>query len=160
MTEITTFRLSTTGLWQYEFCRGDECVGSVVSFSPREPVRIEGENVSWYSSFNMDTEIIPGVSRKVMDNRIGEEIYRIIWWRPDLYEIRAGKKSIQAEIRNGSFLFGQPMMPVTAMTGRTQGAFHLIRGLETESMFRSVFFEPVSPEYRMMVLSFPALRFC
>ena len=69
MTEIITYRLSATGIWQYEFCREEETVGSVASVvSVREPARIESREVSWYSRFDMDTDIIPGVSRKDQRN--------------------------------------------------------------------------------------------
>ena len=161
MIEIITYRLSVTGVWQYEFCRDGEPIGRVASVvSLREPARIESRKVSWYSRFDLDTEIIPGVSRKVKDNRTGEEVYRIVWWKPDLYEIRTKQKSMQVEIRNGRYLFGDPMMPVTALTERVSGESRLVRGQEAEKWFRSVFFEPVSDGYLMMALSFPALRFC
>ena len=161
MTEIFTYRLSATGIWRFEFCRSGEVFGYVASVvSPREPARIEGPGISWYSRFDMDTEIVPGVSRKVKDNRTGEEIFRIVWWRPELYEVRTKEKSIQVEIRNGSYLFGTPLMPVTAMTERRTGDSRLVLGLEAEMRFRTLFFDPVGDGYLMMVLAFPALRFC
>ena len=161
MTEIITYRLSATGIWQYEFCREGITIGNVASLvSLREPARIEGKDVSWYSRFDMDTDIVPGVSRKVKDNRTGEEVYRIVWWRPNLYEVRGKEKFLQVEIRDGSYLFGDPMMPVTALTERVQGEGRLVRGLEADRWFRTVFFDPMSEGYMMMVLSFPALRFC
>ena len=144
MTEIITYRLSATGIWQYEFCRDGETVGSVASVvSLREPARIEGRDISWYSRFDMDTDVVPGVSRKVKDNYTGEEVYRIVWWKPDLYEVRTWQKSIQVEIRNGNYLFGVPMMPVTAMTERVSGESRLVRGLEAEKWFRTVFYDPL-----------------
>lgn len=161
MMEIITYRLSATGIWQYEFCREGETIGNVSSvISLREPARIDGPEISWYSRFDVDTDIVPGVSRKVKDNRTGEEVYRIVWWRPNLYEVRTRDKSIQAEIRNGSYLFGDPGMPVTAMTERMNGESRLVRGMEAEMWFRTLFFDPVGDGYMMMTLSFPALRFC
>ena len=108
----------------------------------------------------MDTDVVPGVSRKVKDNYTGEEVYRIVWWKPDLYEVRTWQKSIQVEIRNGNYLFGVPMMPVTAMTERVSGESRLVRGLEAEKWFRTVFYDPLPDHLMMMILSFPALRFC
>ena len=161
MKEFITYRLSATGLWQYEFrLDGEEFGSATLRVAASEPVRIEGQEISWYSRFDLDTEIIPGVSRRVKDNNTGEEVFRIIWWRPDFYEVRAKKESVLAEIRNGCYLFGQPGAPVTAMTERTKGEPILIRGMEAEAYFRTSFFDPVSPEYTMMALAFPALRFC
>ena len=103
VTEIITYRLSATGIWHYEFCRDGETIGSVASVvSLRGPARIEGRDIAWYSRFDMDTDVVPGVSRKVKDNYTGEEVYRIVWWKPDLYEVRTRQKSIQVEIRNGN----------------------------------------------------------
>ena len=52
------------------------------------------------------------------DNRTGLEAYRIIFWQPGLYEVRpATGESVQAEIREGDYLFGPPQMPAAALTG-------------------------------------------
>ena len=161
MAEFITYRLPDTGIWRYEFHRDGEKYGSVVSVvSPREPVRIEGPEIEWYSRFDMDTEIVPGISRRVKDNRTGEDVYRIVWWRPNLYEVRTKEKSIQVEIRDGKYLFGVPLTPVTAMAERIAGEAKQIDGMDAECWLRTVFFDPVSPEYTIMALSFPALRFC
>ena len=161
LTEIVTYRLAATGVWQYEFCLDGKTFGSVASVvSLQEPARIEGKNISWYSRFDMDTDVVPGISRKVKDNRTGEEVYRIIWWKPNLYEIRTREKSVQVEIHDGRYFFGTPLMPVTALTERTAGESRLVRGMEAERWFRTAFFEPASDIYMMMALSFPALRFC
>ena len=108
----------------------------------------------------MDRDIVPGVSRQIKDSRTGEEIYRIIWWRPNFYEVRAGNKYVLAELRNGNYLFGEPAAPVAAMTERITGAPRLVKGEEAEMRFRTMFFDPVNDAFRMMALSFPALRFC
>ena len=161
MTEFITYRLSATGIWRYEFCLNGEKYGSASSIlSPSEPVRIEGPDFQWYSRFDIDTDIIPGTSRRVMDNRNGEEVYRIVWWKPDLYEVRTKDRFVLVEIRNGSYLFGTPGAPVTVLTERTNREPRLISGRDAEARFRTVFFDPVSPAYRIMALSFPALRFC
>ena len=160
MKKFITYCLAGVGVWHYEFCLNGKSFGNVVSrVSRSEPARIEGRDISWYSRFDMDTDVVPGVSRKVKDNYTGEEVYRIVWWKPDLYEVRTWQKSIQVEIRNGNYLFGVPMMPVTAMTERVSGESRLVRGLEAEKWFRTVFYDPLPDHLMMMILSFPALRF-
>ena len=161
MKKFITYRLAGVGVWHYEFCLNGKSFGNVVSrVSRSEPARIEGSGISWYSHFDMDRDIVPGVSRKVKDSRTGEEVYRIIWWQPNLYEIRARNKFVLAEIRDGNYLFGEPGAPVAAMTERKAGAPRLVKGEEAEMRFRTFFFDPVDDAYRMMALSFPALRFC
>ena len=163
MTEIITYRLTGSGVWGYEFFdAARNQIGFVRNgLSSSEPALIEGEGISWYSLFGLDNTIIPGTGRRVKDNRNGREAYRIIFWRPGLYQVRsAAGESVQAEIRDGSYLFGPPESPAVALTRRISEAEWLPpSGYEVQPYFRTVFYENVSPAYMMMVLSFPALRF-
>ena len=164
MTEIITYRLTGTGVWDYEFFDMEHNqIGFVRNaLSRAEPVRIEGPGCSWYSRFGLDATIIPGTGRRVKDNRTGQEVYRIIYWRPGLYQVRPEVgNSAQVEIRDGSYLFGPPEMPATALTERITKADWLPPiGKSVEPYFRTkVYEDDVSPAFLMMVLSFPALRF-
>ena len=162
MTEIITYRLSETGRWGYEFYdAGRNRIGSVNAvISTSAPVLIEGGDIVWYSQFGIDSMIVPGTSRQIKDNKTGLEVYRIVFWQPGKYEVRTAKSSEHAEIRNGIYLFGKPLMPVTAMTERIAGAEWIPpKNMDVEPYFKTTFFEDVNEAYRMMVLSFPALRF-
>ena len=164
MREIITYRLPATGVWGYEFYHPDRTlIGSVSSVvAPSAAVRIEGGPIQWYSRFDIDTRIVPGTGRKVKDNRTGDEVYRIIYWQQGLYQVRsADDRSVQVEIRKDAYLFGKPMMPVTAMTERiTEADWIPANHLEVRPYFRTTVYEEISEEYLMMVLSFPALRMC
>ncbi len=164
MREIITYRLSATGVWGYEFYHPDRTlIGSVSSvLAPSAAVRIEGGPIQWYSRFDIDTRIVPGTGRKVKDNRTGDEVYRIIFWQQGLYQVRtADDRSVQVEIRKDAYLFGKPMMPVTAMTERiTEADWIPANHMEVKPYFRTTVYEEISEEYLMMVLSFPALRMC
>ena len=164
MREIITYRLSATGVWGYEFYHPDRTlIGSVSSVvAPSAAVRIEGGPIQWYSRFDIDTRIVPGTGRKVKDNRTGDEVYRIIYWQQGLYQVRsADDRSVQVEIRKDAYLFGKPMMPVTAMTERiTEADWIPANHMEVRPYFRTTVYEEISEEYLMMVLSFPALRMC
>ena len=161
--EIITYRLMGTGVWGFEFFdSGRNQVGFVQNgMSRSEPVRIEGEGISWYSRFGLDSTVVPGTSRKVKDSRTGEEIFRIIYWQPGLYQVRPViGNSAQVEIRDNAYLFGPPEMPATALTKRISEAEWMpSKGIEIEPYFHTIVYEEVSPAFLMMVLSFPALRF-
>lgn len=162
MTEIITYRLSETGRWGYEFYdAGRNRIGSVKGvIAASSPVLIEGGDLIWYSQFGLDSMIVPGTSRQVKDNQTGLEVYRIVFWQPGKYEIRTPRMSEYMEVRNGSYMFGKPLMPVTAMTERiTEADWIPPANASVEPYFRTTFFEDVNETYRMMVLSFPALRF-
>ena len=162
MTEIITYRLSETGRWGYEYYdAGRNRIGSVNAvIATSSPVLIEGGDLCWYSQFGIDSMIVPGTSRQVKDNRTGLEVYRIVFWQPGKYEVRTEETSVHAEIRNGIYLFGRPLMPVTAMTERiTEADWIPPKNAAVEPYFRTIIYEDVSEAYRMMVLSFPALRF-
>ena len=165
MTEVISFRLSATGVWGYSFYRGGLYLGEAACQIGRaSTVRIIGEDIVWYSQFMIDTDIVPGVSRRIKDNMTEKELYRIIFWRPGLYEFYAraerGDWSMTVEERNGMYLFGKSGMPVSAITERIAPA-ELVTpvGKQAEPAFRTSFFEQEDrPGFLMLVLSFPALK--
>ena len=162
MTKIITYRLSEAGRWGYEFYdEGRNRIGSVNSaVATSSPVLIEGPETCWYSQFSLANMIVPGTSRQVKDNQTGREVYRLIFWQPGKYEVRTEEVSEYAEIREGIYLFGKPLMPVTAMTERIREAEWIPpKNQDVEPYFTTTFFEDVSEAYLMMALSFPALRF-
>ena len=117
MTEITTYRYAVSGEWGYAWYAGRVPVGGCsCQISMSSAVRITGNEVLWYSQFGIDNMIVPGTSRQVKDNQTGLEVYRLVFWQPGKYEVRTKEASACAEIRNGIYLFGRPLMPVTAMT--------------------------------------------
>ena len=161
-TEVITFRITATGVWRYEFYHQNrQKIGDVSSLvAPSIPVRIESQNHHWYSRFDMATTIIPGMGRRVQSNPTGEEVYRLIYWSPGLYQVRAGDQSVRVEFSEGQYLFGQQGMPVTAWTERIESADWMpVSGLDCQAYFRTVFYEEVNEAFALMVLSFPALRF-
>ena len=165
MLEIISYRLSATGVWGYSYYRGKEYVGETnCQIGRSATVRITGEDIVWYSPFKIDTDIVPGVSRRIRDNMTEEELYRVIFWRPALYEFvartDAGDWSMIAEERNGKYLFCRQGMPVSAITERLHEAEWIPpTGMQIEPAFRTTFFEQEdSPGFQMMVLSFPALK--
>ena len=163
MTEIITYRLTATGVWGYEFYDSDRNqIGFVRNaFARSEPVRAESAGISWYSRFGMDNTIVPGTGRQVKDSGTGSEVFRVIYWRPGLYQVRTvAGDSVQVEIRDGQYLFGLPERPVTALTVRTDEADWLPPyAMDVRPWFRTTVYEEVNEAYLMMVLSFPALRF-
>ena len=87
------------------------------------PALIKGEGIDWYSILSMEHTIVPGTGRWVKNNQNGLEVYRIIFWKQGMYQVRTlDDRSVQVEIREGDYLFGKPEMPVTAMSKRIQEA--------------------------------------
>ena len=165
MLSIISYRLSATGVWGYSYYRGREYVGETACEIGRSStVRIVGEDIVWYSPFRISTDIVPGASRRVIDNLTDRELYRVIFWRPGLYELTArtdsGDWSMTVEERNGMYLFGQNGMPVAAITERLQEAEWIPpTGMRVSPAFRTTFFEREDrPGFLMLVLSFPALK--
>ena len=159
---ITSYRLSATGMWRYSFFENHTRIGEASSdIALTSTVRISGNDIDWYSQFGIDQQVVPGVSRRVKDNRTGEELYRIIYWQPGMYEFTArtpaGIWTMLAEERNGMYLFGQHGMPVLAITERMKEADWA--PVNMEPFFQTRFFDPVSNGLKMMVLSFPAMKF-
>ena len=165
MTSIVSYRLSATGMWGYTYYHDRQFIGETTCQIGRNSiVRTDAQNIVWYSSFTINTDIVPGISRRIIDNMTDEELYRIIFWRPGLYEFTArtekGDWCMTVEERNGMYLFGQSGMPVAAITERiAEAAWLPATGMQIEPAFRTTFFEREdSPGFIMLVLSFPALK--
>lgn len=159
MDPIVSFRLTDTGAWGYRFFEGRQHLGSVSCvLMPNATVRIEAKGISWYSSFNMDNTIVPGISRKVKENNTGEEAFRIVYCQPGFYRMIRGESNILVERREGAYLFGVQGMPVTAMTERIEE--WAWKPADAEPYFVTRFYEEnITREFLLAVLAFPALRF-
>lgn len=165
MTDIISYRLSANGTWGYSYYRNEILIGKTTcQMNTSSTVRVTGEDVEWYSSFNIDTEIVPGVSRRIKDNMTSVELYRIVFWRPGLYELAArtdtGGWSMTVEEQKGAYFFGRTGMPVAAITERiAETDWTPPTSMQIEPAFRTRFFEQEdSPGFLMMVLSFPAMK--
>ena len=165
MLEVISYRLSATGVWGYSYYQGKDYVGETsCEIGRSSTVWITGEDIAWYSPVRIVTDIVPGVSRRIMDNYTEEELYRVIFWRPGLYEFTArtdtGDWSMIVEEVGDRYMFVRPGMPVAAVTERLQEAEWIPpTGTRIEPAFRTSFYEQEdSPGFLMMVLSFPALK--
>ena len=166
MLEIISYRLSATGVWGYSYYRGREHIGETACEIGRSStVRITGDDITWYSPFRIVTDIVPGVSRRIMDNVTEEELYRVIFWRPGLYELTARTDtgndwSMTVEEVGGRYMFVRHGMPVSAVTERLQETEWIPpTSTRIDPAFRTTFYEQEdSPGFLMMVLSFPALK--
>ena len=158
MEPIITYRLTDTGVWSYHFYAGQQLLGKASSvLSPSSVVRIESGLISWYSTFHVDTMVIPGTSRKVMDDRTGREVFRIVYCEPGFYRIMGSELNLLTELRGNAYLFGNPGQPVTAMTERIREQSRMPAG---EPYFRTTVYEAQVPEEVLFsMLAFPALSF-
>ena len=160
MEPIISFRLTDTGIWSYHFYVGQQIIGKASSaLSLSSVVRIESASVSWYSMFRMNTDngVFPGVSRTVMDDRTGFEVFRIVYCEPGFYRLLGRDSSLLVECRENAYLFGNPGQPVLALTERIQEWTWVPAG---EPFFRTIVYEEnVSEELLVAILAFPAVRF-
>ena len=82
MLEVISDRLSATGVWGYSYYHDREYIGETAcQIGRNSTVRVIGEDIIWYSSFTIDTDIVPGVSRRIKENLTDQELYRIIFWQ-------------------------------------------------------------------------------
>ena len=162
MTKYFAYRVSATDRWGYAFYDTDKNRIGSVSFvvDKYSAAHIESKDLNWYSSFSIDSKIVPGTGRRVTDNLTGKEVYRLVFWKPGLYQVRSATDCVQVEIRGDEYLFGAPQELVTAMTKRIDTADWIPSELPgAKPVLKTTVFEDVSEAYLMMVLSFPALRF-
>ena len=158
MEPIITYRTTDTGIWSYHFYAGRQIIGKALCrLSLSSLVRIETGAVSWYSPFHIDTQVFPGVSRKVMDDRTGQEVFRIVFCEPGFYRMLDGEKTLLVECRGEAYLFGNPGKPALAATERIREWPWAPAG---EPFFRTTVYEENIPaELLTAMLAMPAVRF-
>ena len=178
MNPIISYRLTEAGAWVYRFYQEGMQTGPVLLGAvscrgiPNMIVRVEAPGVDWYSSFNMDTVVVPGTSRRVKEN--DADLYRIVYCEPGFYrmipasDLRTATEErmsgenrvggILVERRDNAYLFGKQGMPAVALTERidewpwTPPA--------CVPYFRTTVYEQgLGTELLMAILSFPAMRF-
>ncbi len=92
-----------------------------------------------------------------MDDRTGQEAYRIVYCEPGFYRFMAGDKALLVECRGDAYLFGNPGQPVIAMTERIR-EWPWVPA--REPFFRTTVYEDKLSEGALMaMLAFPAVRF-
>ena len=112
-----------------------------------------------YSMFWMNTDngVVPGVSRTVMDDRTGQEAFRIVYCEQGFYRLLGGDMNLLVECRENAYLFGNPGQPVLTLTERILEWPWAPAG---EPFFRTVVYEGNVPEELLVaMLAFPAVRF-
>lgn len=155
---FVTYRQTDTGVWSYHCYAGRQQLGKIsCAISMLSTVEIGLGNISWYSTFHMDTQVVPGISRKVMDNRTGLEVFRVIYCEPGFYRIMGEKLNLLVEYRDNAYLFGNPGQPVLAATERIREWPWVPVG---EPFFQTkIYEERLDAELLSAMLAFPALRF-
>ena len=164
MSQIIAYRLTATGIWQYDYyhqnCAKIATASGIVR--PDSMVRITGRSVNWHSGFNIDTTIIPGISRRVKDSYTGQDVYRIIYCEPGFYRMIGNNFNILVERRDSRYLFGNQGEPVMAMTERIDKWFWkpMSREMTVEPYSKTTVYENrVTEEMLLAILTFPMLRF-
>ena len=158
MEPVITYRQTDTRIWRYHFYRERQMIGKALcELSLSSPVRVESEDVSWYSSFHIDTQVFPGISRKIMDDRTGLEVFRVVYCEPGFYRLMGETINLLVECRGEAYLFGNPGQPVLAMTERIREWQWAMTG---EPFFKTTAYEEDIPAALLTVmLAFPAIRF-
>ena len=78
-TSLIGYRYDTTGVFGYEFYRGDVKICSVSSLVvPSPPVMIHGNGVDWISDSKMGT-ILPGLACTVVDQSNGKQVFKMVY---------------------------------------------------------------------------------
>lgn len=96
------YRFEATGVYGCRFYKNGDIICSVSSaVMPSAPVLISGNGIKWRSDFG-DSTIVPGISRIVIDDSNGKEVFRIVYRGTGEYEIN---ESVKVRCGAGEYAF-------------------------------------------------------
>ena len=82
MMKVITFYLYNTDYWEFRFYTQDiRMIGSAIMvFQESGQMQLESEHCHWSSWFDKWKTIEPGVSRYVLKNSTGDEVYHLVYF--------------------------------------------------------------------------------
>ena len=158
---ITGFRGSTTGMSRHAFYRDNERVcEAFVPVLPSPTVLIEGDGYKLLSPFDMQSTIVRGLTRYVLDRDSENEVFRIVYRAAGSYEMVCGELhiTVRADAEGASFsVDGRP-------AAWTEPIFEFpwapeMPGYDVAPCFGTVLYADLNPLCTLAVLTFPILRF-
>lgn len=161
--KLTGYHYSVTGASGYPFYEDqiERCVINRFAL-PTFPVAIHGFGHEWISEFDPKDTVVPGMVRRVADNKSGETVCQIIFAGVDRYEILLNDERVAVHINGGSYAF----FSGEAIVARIESAREIpadvpekLRDYDCELVCRATLSEPMKPELVLAILSFPLLRF-
>ena len=154
------YRFNATGVFGYVFYSAGSYICTVSSIvSPSAPVVIRGNGLKWRSDFESCT-IVPGLTRYIVDESNGKQIFRIIYKDTGIYEINESV-SVRGDTGKYTFYCDDTIIAVIERTDGGSGAFQKPSGpyYDYEPYFAISSDDGISTELLMVILAFPMLRF-
>lgn len=159
---VTGYRYCATGIWGYDFYREQEKLCTVSGLViPSPPVRICGFEREWYSEFDEESTIVPGLTRYVFDSKTSREVARIIYKNAGKYEVLISQNHINVYIVEDEYGFYRNGH-IIASIKRIHENNNLIPPMsdfDIEPYFSIFLAKQIELEIIMVILAFPMLQF-
>lgn len=163
--KINGYRYSATGVFGYEFYQNKSKIctqsGTVM---PSSLVRITGFGREWYSEFDMESTIVPGLARHIVYAGTNERVYKIVFRESGKFDIFIGNECIHVCIADDSyaFIYNENQIATISSVGKTENLQECMPTsiqYEIDSYFDVECAQGIREDILLAILSFPILRF-
>ena len=155
---IIGYRYSVTGIFGYDYYEGNNKICGISSIvMPNSSVSIYGNGNRWASDFE-DCTIYPGLLREVRDANTDCQIAKIVYKDTGEYEIN---DTVYVYCGNDKYSFVRNEELIAKITRRNTEPQIMPDDLteDHEIYFQAELYSELEAELKMLLLSFPMLRF-
>lgn len=157
---VIGYEYAATDIVEYEFYYDKRKICSVldtVGFAPLKKITINGYGNTWKSEFENCT-IYPGKIRYIHDGIAQTPIARLVYRDIGKYEINESVVVYCDEKRYSFFCDEEIVGQIIPYKGKSNGSDQLIKG-DREPYFKAFVGKGINNELKMLIFSFPMLRF-
>ncbi|MBR3787220.1 MAG: hypothetical protein IKJ85_02405 [Firmicutes bacterium] len=141
-------KLDLTGVAEVEIFLEDTKICDITSMIiPSFPVNIAGFGYNLVSEFDIDSTLIPGLTRVVIDEDLGEVAFKIVYIKQGVFDINVEGRSIIVMIDENKYTFF------------SEGIVLAIGNKVNDAEFDMNVENDLSQKMKLAILSFPMLRF-
>ena len=160
---IKGYRYSVTGATGYDFYDPEDnhvCGSSYLSL-PFSSVNLGGWRLSWESQFDLQTTIVPGIARTVVESEKGKLVASIVYRDAGIYDILYRGETVRAQMVQNQYLFLRDNEPIALCRrfDRPPARREKFPGVPAELRFAVALPDGMSPAWKLLVLTFPNLQF-
>ena len=157
--KIIGYKYSATGIFGYAFyCGGQKICTAISCTVPSSAVWIQGYGIRWKSGFDKESTLVPGLTTRYVFDDANAQVARLVYKSSGEYEIAEAVLVRCGEISYSFFRDGEVIAQISRCEEKNIWKPASI-GDDCEPWFAVDWEQELNPALRLLILSFPMLRF-
>ena len=156
---VIGYRYDATGVFGYEFYEDMKQICTVSGLVvPSPTIMISGFGRNWKSEFDVDSTLFPGLTRTILDDATNKEVGALTYDGNKSYRLCNSVK-VSCTTECYSFYDNEGLVAQTTKFQDEEIWLPQALGFDYEVYFNTVFNRDINDETKMLIVSFPVLRF-